>query len=56
LRSLRARWGEFLLSDPCYSPVLSLDAIPFSALAWPPRPRDARICATPVAADIPPGF
>ena len=56
LQSLRARWGEFLLSDPCYSPVLSLDAIPFSALAWPPRPRDARICATPVAADIPPGF
>lgn len=56
LRSLRARWGEFLLNDPCYNPVLSLDAAPFSALAWPPRARDARICAAPVAADIPPGF
>jgi GT2 family glycosyltransferase len=56
LRNLRARWGEYLMADPYYSPILSLDAIPFSGLAWPPRVREARINDAPVAADIPPGF
>ncbi len=56
LQNLRARWGEYLIADPYYSPILSLDATPFSALAWPPRPRRARITALPVQADIPPGF
>ena len=56
LQTLRARWGECLIADPYYNPTLSLDAIPYSALAWPPRSRNARISAAPVAADIPPGF
>jgi len=56
LQSLRARWGECLVADPYYNPILSLDALPFSALAWPPRPRNARIGAVPIPADIPPGF
>lgn len=56
LQNLRARWGECLVADPYYNPILSLDALPFSALAWPPRPRDARIGATPIPADVPPGF
>jgi GT2 family glycosyltransferase len=56
LQSLRARWGECLVADPYYNPILSLDAIPFSALAWPPRPRDARIGVAPMPVHIPPGF
>jgi hypothetical protein len=42
LAVLRARWGEFLTSDPSYSPALNRDVHPYSALAWPPgdlRPR-----------------
>jgi len=34
---LRSKWGETLLDDPYYSPLLGLDSTPFSALAWPPR-------------------
>jgi GT2 family glycosyltransferase len=56
LQNLRARWGEYLIADPYYNPILSLDAVPFSALAWPPRPREARTAALPRAIDIPPGF
>jgi GT2 family glycosyltransferase len=56
LRNLRARWGEHLMADPYYSPILSLDAMPFSGLAWPPRVREARINHAPIAAGIPPGF
>jgi O-antigen biosynthesis protein len=56
LQHLRARWGEWLMTDPYYNPTLSLDAIPFSALAWPPRSRDPRINRAPIAAHIPPGF
>lgn len=56
LQSLRARWGEYLIADPYYSPTLSLDNVPFSALAWPPRSRDARVQSRPVAPFIPPGF
>jgi GT2 family glycosyltransferase len=56
LQNLRARWGEQLIADPYYSPVLSLDAVPFSALAWPPRLRAARTCLRPQPADIPQGF
>ncbi|MDX6805776.1 hypothetical protein [Terrihabitans rhizophilus] len=40
--ALRARWGDGLLADRFYSPSLSLDGTPFSALAWPPRAREAR--------------
>ena len=56
LRNLRARWGEYLLEDPYYNPVLALDSIPFSALAWPPRRREARINLVPSAVEIPSGF
>lgn len=33
---MKQRWGELLLSDPAYSPNLTLDHADFS-LAWPPR-------------------
>jgi GT2 family glycosyltransferase len=56
LRTLRAKWGEVLAADPYYSPALSLDLIPFSALAWPPRSMAPRVNRPPVPADIPPGF
>jgi GT2 family glycosyltransferase len=56
LQNLRSRWGECLVADPYYNPILSLDATPFSALSWPPRPLNARISGVPIAADIPPGF
>ena len=35
LIALRHRWGEALLRDPFYNPMLSLDPIPFSR--WPGR-------------------
>lgn len=56
LRTLRARWGEALIGDPYYSPMLSLDGIPFSALAWPPRPMQPRLNEPPAAVEIPPSF
>ncbi len=43
LRSLRARWLGPIVHDPYYNPSLSLDSIAFSALAWPPRDRAARL-------------
>jgi hypothetical protein len=56
LRTLRAKWGEYLVDDPYYSPILALDPVPFSALAWPPRSRAPRINLRPVATVVPPGF
>jgi GT2 family glycosyltransferase len=56
LRILRARWGEHLLKDPCYNPLLSLDPVPFSALAWPPRAMGPRLQERPAPMDIPPGI
>jgi GT2 family glycosyltransferase len=56
LRNLRAKWADGLISDPFYNPVLSLDPIPFSALAWPLRSMRARTSAPPVPAAVPPGF
>ncbi|MBX9825618.1 MAG: glycosyltransferase family 2 protein [Xanthobacteraceae bacterium] len=56
LRTLRARWGDTLVNDPYYSPMLSLDAVPFSGLAWPPRPMTPRTNGKPVAVETPPGF
>ena len=56
LRALRHRWGESLLQDPFYNPTLSLDPIPFSALAWPVRSLDARMRAPTKANDVPAGF
>jgi GT2 family glycosyltransferase len=56
LQNLRAKWGSALAADPYYSPVLSLDSIPFSALAWPARTMEPRVNLPPCPADIPPGF
>lgn len=47
-RNLRSKWGETLMADAYYNPVLSLDDPPFAALAWPPRDRTARL-ATPIS-------
>jgi GT2 family glycosyltransferase len=54
--ALRARWADTLMADPCYSPLLSLDAVPYSALAWPPRSLDARWPVPPIPKDVPPGL
>jgi len=56
LRNLRSKWGSVLAADPYYSPLLSRDPIPYSALAWPPGPAEPRINLAPVAADVPSGF
>jgi O-antigen biosynthesis protein len=56
LRNLRNKWGENLIDDPYYHPALSLDPVPFSALAWPPRRRETRINQPPRPLDLPPGF
>jgi GT2 family glycosyltransferase len=55
LRILRARWLHVLIEDPFYSPLLSLDSVPFSALAWPPRTFAPRTVEWPVPVLIPPG-
>jgi GT2 family glycosyltransferase len=56
LRALRYRWGEALLRDPFYNPTLSLDPIPFSALAWPMRSPEMRMQVPIKAKDVPAGF
>jgi GT2 family glycosyltransferase len=56
LACLRSRWGNTLLEDAYYNPILSLDPTPYSALAWPPRQRHARINRAPRASDLPRGF
>jgi GT2 family glycosyltransferase len=56
LANLRAKWGAALSADPYYSPMLSLDAVPFAALAWPYRTMDPRIQTPPVPTDLPPGL
>jgi GT2 family glycosyltransferase len=56
LRNLRSKWGSVLAADPYYSPLLSRDPIPYSALAWPPGSAEPRVNLAPVAADVPPGF
>ena len=56
LTCLRSRWGNSLLEDPYYSPILSLDPTPYAALAWPPRDRRARMNRAPQASALPSGF
>jgi O-antigen biosynthesis protein len=56
LQNLRAKWGGALVADPYYSPILSLDPVPFSALAWPARTMKPRTNDPPVALQIPNGF
>ncbi len=55
-RDLRAIWGEVLAADPYYNPLLSLDQIPFTGLAWPPRPSCPRQNVSPKPRILPPGF
>jgi GT2 family glycosyltransferase len=56
LRNLRNKWGEALIDDPYYHPALSLDPVPFSALAWPPRRRAPRVNHPSQPTNLPPGF
>lgn len=56
LRNLRSKWGSVLEADPYYSPLLSRDPIPYSALAWPPDSAEPRVNRPPVAAVVLPGF
>jgi GT2 family glycosyltransferase len=56
LQNLREKWGEVLAADPYYSPMLSRDPIPFSALAWPAAPMQPRVNRPPVSTEIPAGF
>jgi GT2 family glycosyltransferase len=56
LRTLRARWGEHLINESYYNPILSLDPIPFSALAWPPRTMTPRTNDRPTAIATPFGI
>ena len=56
LQNLRAKWGPVLAADPYYSPILSRDPIPFSALAWPPGSTEPRVNRPPVPVKVPPGF
>jgi O-antigen biosynthesis protein len=56
LQNFRAKWGTILMRDPYYSPALSLDPIPFSALAWPARSMEARVNDSPMPTVVPPGF
>lgn len=56
LDALRSKWADALVADPFYSPLLSLDHVPYSALAWPPRQMSARASAPSQAHSVPPGF
>ena len=56
LRMLRSKWGEELIEDPYYNPMLGLDSTPFSALAWPLRSWEARTNRVPRPVLPPPGF
>jgi hypothetical protein len=56
IQSLRSRWGQLLIDDPYYNPMLSLDPIPFSALAWPPRDMRPRSQPRAIRKDLPEGF
>jgi GT2 family glycosyltransferase len=55
-RDLRAIWGEVLAADPYYNPLLSLDQIPFTGLAWPPRASGPRQNYSAPPCVLPPGF
>ena len=56
LQNLRAKWGDVLAADPYYNPMLSLDPIPYSALAWPVRAMEPRTNNPPIPSLVPPGF
>ena len=52
----RHRWSVAPGSDPFYSPWMTMDGSPYSALAWPPVPFEPRQPAHPVARPIPVGL
>jgi O-antigen biosynthesis protein len=56
LQNLRSKWGRALISDSYYNPTLSLDQIPFSALAWPPRNMAPRVIELPIPVSTPFGI
>jgi O-antigen biosynthesis protein len=56
LDNLRTKWGDVLAADPYYSPLLALDPIPFSALAWPVRSTAPRVNKPPIPVLAPSGF
>ncbi len=56
LRRLRAIWGEALLNDPAYSPLLARDGDAYGGLAWPPQHAGPRLRALPDSQPLPPGF
>ncbi|MDX8500850.1 glycosyltransferase [Mesorhizobium sp. VK4C] len=56
VQNLRTRWGSVLAADPFYSPMLSLDPCPFSALSWPPRTMEPRDSRSPSPLGVPHGF
>jgi GT2 family glycosyltransferase len=56
LRALRDKWGEALIDDPSYSPLLALSDPPYAALAWPPRSLKPRRRSPPRARRFPPGW
>jgi O-antigen biosynthesis protein len=56
LRNLREKWGEALINDPFYSPLLALNDPPYSALAWPPRSLRPRTRLVAPPRNIPAGF
>ncbi|CCD91747.1 Glycosyl transferase, family 2 [Bradyrhizobium sp. ORS 375] len=56
LDMLRARWGEHLIADPLYSPLLARNGVPYGALAWPPGDREPRLNEPPLARDVPSGI
>ncbi|GLH76732.1 glycosyl transferase [Bradyrhizobium sp. SSBR45G] len=56
LLNLRIKWGEALMEDPYYHPLLGLDHPPFSALAWPPRSWVSRVNRRPHPEAAPAGF
>jgi GT2 family glycosyltransferase len=56
VRTLRAKWGSSLAVDPYYSPLLSPDFIPYSALTWPPPDLSPRTNYAPTENYILPGF
>ena len=56
LRSLRSLWGEALIADPSYSPLLALSDPAYAALAHPPRALAPRFRATPAPRKPPSGY
>ena len=56
VQNLRAKWGTVLAADPYYSPMLSLDPIPFSALAWPIHTMQPRLNIPLNPTQVPAGF